>query len=115
MSWDYNNPPRLFQLFMFESLVRPDAASAAITLDPRDALPNKDFVVRYAVDGDRPAVGVVTHRADDGGYLLMTLQPGQLDQQLEQRVPRDLCFLVDVSGSMSGKPLAKDKEAMQKF
>lgn len=96
-------------------LARPDATSAAITLDPSDALPNKDFVVRYAVDGERPAVGVVTHRADDGGYLLLTLQPGQLDQQLEKRVPRDLCFLVDVSGSMKGKPLAKVKEAIQKF
>jgi Ca-activated chloride channel homolog len=96
-------------------LVRPDASTAAITLDPNDAIPNKDFVVRYAVDGERPAVGVVTHRADDGGYLLLTLQPGQLDQQLEKRVPRDLCFLVDVSGSMRGAPLAKVKEAMQKF
>jgi Ca-activated chloride channel homolog len=96
-------------------LARPDATSAAITLDPSDAVPNKDFVVRYAVDGERPAVGVVTHRAADGGYLLLTLQPGQLDQQLEQRVPRDLCFLVDVSGSMNGKPLAKVKEAMAKF
>ncbi len=96
-------------------LARPDAASAALTLDPSDAIPNKDFVVRYAVDGERPAVGVVTHRAADGGYLLLTLQPGQLDQQLEQRVPRDLCFLVDVSGSMRGKPMVKVKEAMQKF
>lgn len=96
-------------------LARADAQRATIALDPTDGVPNKDFVVRYAVDGERPAVGVVGHRAADGGYLLLTLQPGQLDQALEQRVPRDLCFLVDVSGSMSGAPLAKVKEAMSRF
>jgi Ca-activated chloride channel family protein len=97
------------------TIARPTPATAEVVLHPDDALPNKDFVLRYAIDGERPVVGALAHQAADGGYVLLTLQPGRLDQHLDQRVPRDLCFLVDVSGSMHGKPLEQVKAAMRVF
>jgi Ca-activated chloride channel family protein len=92
---------------------RPSPATAAITLASSDSIPNKDFVLRYAVAGAKPEVSAVSHVGTDGGWLLLTLQPAQIEAQLAGRRPRDLCFLVDVSGSMSGAPIAKVREAMR--
>jgi len=94
---------------------RPQPDLAQIALRPEDAIPNKDFVLRYTVAGATPELSVVSHVADDGGYLLLTLQPAQLAVALQERKPRDLCFLIDVSGSMSGQPLDKVREAMREL
>lgn len=92
---------------------RPTPATARVTLQPGDSIPNKDFVLRYAVAGAKPEVAAVSHVGADGGWLLLALQPAQVEAQLAGRRPRDLCFLVDVSGSMRGAPNAKVREAMR--
>ena len=43
------------------------------------------------------------------------LQPRQLDDELAKAPPRELCFIIDVSGSMSGQPTAKVREIMERF
>ncbi len=95
------------------TLTRPTPTTATITLNPADGIPNKDFVLRYSVAGATPEVATVSHVGSDGGWLLLALQPAQIEAQLAARRPRDLCFLVDVSGSMAGQPLAKVREAMR--
>ena len=94
---------------------RPDASTADIRLQAGDAIPNKDFVLRYAVAGNTPEVSAVTHVGADGGWLQLILQPARMAEVLAERRPRDLCFLIDVSGSMSGEPLAKVREAMREM
>ncbi len=95
------------------AMERPTPATATIALAPGDSLPNKDFVLRYAVAGAKPEVAAVSHVGADGGWLLLTLQPAQVAAQLAPRRPRDLCFLIDISGSMHGAPLDKVREAMR--
>jgi Ca-activated chloride channel family protein len=94
---------------------RPTLATAVVALRPDDAIPNKDFVLRYRVAGATPELSAVSHVGGEGGWLLLTLQPAAVAAALGQRQPRDLCFLVDVSGSMSGEPLAKVREAMREL
>ncbi|MCK4283819.1 MAG: VWA domain-containing protein, partial [Candidatus Brocadiae bacterium] len=89
----------------------PSQAAAAIA--PSDAIPNKDFVLKYAVVGAKPEMAVLTHTDPAGrGYFLLMIQP-QEDERLKQSPPREISFLIDVSGSMSGKPMAKVRDAMQ--
>jgi len=95
------------------AIERPTPATATIALKPADSIPNKDFVLRYAVAGAKPEVAAVSHVGADGGWLLLALQPAQVEAQLAGRRPRDLCFLVDVSGSMNGAPISKVREAMR--
>jgi Ca-activated chloride channel homolog len=92
---------------------RGTPATATVVLSAADGIPNKDFVLRYAVAGSKPEVSVVSHVSSDGGWLQLVLQPAQVEAQLAVRRPRDLCFLVDVSGSMRGEPMAKVREAMR--
>lgn len=92
---------------------RTSPAMATVVLSAADGIPNKDFVLRYAVAGSKPEVSVVSHVGGDGGWLQLVLQPAQVEAQLAVRRPRDLCFLIDISGSMSGPPLDKVREAMR--
>jgi Ca-activated chloride channel family protein len=77
-----------------------------------EAIPNKDFELKYKVVGAKPETAILAH-ADSGrdGYFLLMVQPKE-DAALQTLAPRELVFLVDVSGSMSGEPTAKVRQAM---
>ena len=89
----------------------PSGAHAAIV--PADSIPNKDFVLEYAVVGAKPEMAVLAHTDPAGrGYFMLMIQP-QEDERLRASPPREISFLIDVSGSMRGNPMAKVREAMQ--
>ncbi|MBN1297801.1 VWA domain-containing protein, partial [bacterium] len=90
----------------------PDGTET-ITLDPADTLPNKDFIVRYDVTGQRPEAAVLAHRSDTGGFFTLMLQPqGMFD--IGEVTAKEMIFVVDCSGSMSGAPIAQAKALMRK-
>lgn len=94
--------------------------AAQVTLSPDDTLPNKDFMLRYKVVGNKPEMALLAHTnagARDAarcgsGYFMLMIQPKE-DERLAKSPPREMVFLVDVSGSMSGAPTAKVVDAMQ--
>jgi Ca-activated chloride channel family protein len=89
---------------------------AAAMLSPADSVPNKDFVLRYDVVGDKPEMAVLTHATPGrDGYFMLMVQPKEMEEELKKAPPREVCFLIDVSGSMSGEPTAKVIDAMQRF
>ena len=84
-----------------------------VSLAPTDTLPNKDFVLRYRVAGDRIKSAFMTHRDERGGFFTLMLYPPQ-DLHDLKRQPLELVFVLDCSGSMSGRPLAEAKAAVQR-
>ena len=96
-------------------LKRLGASGAVAEISPADSIPNKDFVMKYAVVGEKPEMAVLAHsKGADQGYFMLMIQP-KLDAELVKAPPREVVFLVDVSGSMSGEPTEKVKEAMRHF
>lgn len=93
---------------------------AKIKLSAADTLPNKDFVLRYAVVGKKPEMAMLAHTGNysadvqklGNGYFMLMIQP-QEDERLTKSPPREIVFLVDVSGSMSGEPTGKCIDLMQ--
>jgi Ca-activated chloride channel family protein len=74
-----------------------------------DAALDRDIVIRWAVPRQRPGCSIRTMRpaaaqgtAGDTAYGLLTIVPPTAHGE---PFPRDLVLLLDVSGSMSGKPL----------
>ncbi|HIK95215.1 MAG TPA: VWA domain-containing protein [Planctomycetes bacterium] len=82
-----------------------------VTLSSRDAIPNKDFVLRYKVAGDQIKTAMLTHEDDHGKYFTMMLYP-PADLAQVQRSPMEMVFVLDCSGSMRGKPIAQAKAAI---
>ena len=84
-----------------------------VTLDPGDAIPNKDFVLRYRVAGGTIKTSLLTHQATGGGYFTLMLFPPHALAGLK-RQPLELVFVLDCSGSMSGTPLKQAKAAVER-
>lgn len=84
-----------------------------ITLSSKDAIPNRDFVMRWSVAGAETRFGVLAHAANGNGYFSLTMQP-PLAPSDEQVTPREITFILDISGSMMGLPIDLSKELIER-
>ncbi len=91
---------------------RPDDRRARVTLKDQATIPNKDFILRYDVAGKKIEDALLTHSSDRGGFFTLILQPPER-VTAEDVTPKELVFVLDTSGSMSGFPIEKAKETMK--
>jgi len=84
-----------------------DTQCAVVELHPHDAIPDRDFILRWRVAGAEIRAGLVAHRTDECGgrgyfsaFLVPLLDPSDADV-----TPREVTFILDTSGSMGGQPL----------
>ncbi len=91
---------------------RPDDHRALVRLKDQATIPNKDFILRYDVAGKKISDALLTHAGDKGGFFTLILQPPE-KVTAEDVTPKELVFVLDTSGSMSGFPIEKAKETMK--
>jgi Ca-activated chloride channel homolog len=87
------------------------AQKRTIKLNSLDSIPNKDFVLRYKVAGKTLKSALVTHSDQRGGFFTLMLYPPESITSLK-RSAMEMIFVMDCSGSMSGEPIAKAKDAV---
>ena len=87
--------------------------SSRITLSEADGIPNRDFVLRWSVGGSEMQFGTVAHSEGSGGYFTLMVQP-PLAPRVDQVSPREITFIMDVSGSMSGLPVETSKNLVRR-
>jgi Ca-activated chloride channel family protein len=76
---------------------------------------NRDYVLRYRLDGDEIETGLLLYEDPSGqgdNYFLLMAQPPKRTAP-RAWVPREYIFVIDVSGSMSGFPLDTAKQIMR--
>ncbi len=86
---------------------------AEIALHPIDSVPNKDFVLRLRAKGERAETGVLSYHDGKDGYLTVLLHP-KLDLEERDLTSREMIFVLDSSGSMSGEPIAAAKSVIRR-
>lgn len=91
---------------------RPGLSRALVRLKDKAVIPNKDFILKYDVVGRTIESALLTHRAQRGGFFTVILQPPER-VTVEDVTPKELVFVLDTSGSMSGFPIEKAKETMK--
>ena len=80
-----------------------------IEFDAGQVLDDRDFVLRYRFDGEAMNSGLMTHwDVDDGGYFNLLIEPPS-EPGLAAKLPREMVFLLDCSGSMNGLPMRASK------
>jgi Ca-activated chloride channel homolog len=72
---------------------------------------NRDFILRYGLAGREIASGLLLYEGVDENFFLVMAEPPQA-VQLDEVPPREYIFVLDVSGSMHGFPLATAKKLM---
>jgi Ca-activated chloride channel family protein len=90
-----------------------NATTATFALDPAERQgADRDFRLRYRLQGDRVEAGLMLYRGQDENFFLLMLEPPKR-VELERVPPREYVFVLDVSGSMDGYPLATAKALLR--
>ncbi len=89
-----------------------DKTRAVVKLKEKKTIPNKDFVLVYQTASERIEDAVLTHTDPRGKFFTLVLQPPKRVRK-QMIVPKELVFVIDKSGSMSGFPIETAKEAMR--
>ncbi len=75
---------------------------------------NRDYILKYRLTGNKIQSGLLLSENDKENFFLLMLQPPKRVEP-KQIPPREFIFIVDVSGSMRGKPLDISKDMMRKL
>ncbi len=95
-------------------LTRPSASQAQVQLPRSGQLPNRDFVLRYAVGGSTPDAALFATRDAQRGHFSLVLQPPAVERD-DDIAPRHLTLLVDTSSSMRGRPMAQARALVERL
>ncbi len=95
-------------------LKRPTDSAARITFAATNEVPSSDFRLMYDVGSERVGASVLSYRSDvsDEGYFLLLVSP-DIQRTAAAPVPKTVVFVVDRSGSMSGKKIEQAKGALK--
>lgn len=98
---------------LYHPIVVTDAEdSKAITLADGDVPADRDFVLEWVPKAfSAPAASLFAEQRGDDVYLFGMLTPPTAEQQA-QRLPRDVVFVIDTSGSMGGTSIGQAKAGL---
>ncbi len=82
-----------------------------ITLAGGKTIPNKDFILAWEQSADTVEHASFVHSGDLGGFMSVIVEPPARINDAHA-APRELIFVLDTSGSMSGFPIEKAKAVM---
>jgi Ca-activated chloride channel family protein len=93
---------------------RPDKNHAVIKYEKQNEVPSSDFRLFYDIAKGKLGASVLSYRPDQGddGYLMLLASP-QIKAKQEERPKKTVIFVVDRSGSMSGKKIEQVREALK--
>ncbi len=82
-------------------VTRKSERSAVVGFEQNRSILNRDFILYYTISEKDFGINLLTHRvAGDDGYFMLMISPSA-EAAREQSLPKDVCFVVDTSGSMA--------------
>lgn len=93
---------------------RSSDKEATVIFEKQQALLDRDFQLYYTAGTKDIGITTLTHRhgPDGPGYFMLLASP-RAELSKSAQVPRDIVFVLDTSGSMSGKRLVQAKAALK--
>ena len=93
-------------------VLRHASKSATIGLEQDQLSAHKDFELFYSAEKSDLGMSLLTYRKPgQDGYFMLFASPG-FDTGKRQSVAKDVIFVLDTSGSMSGKKMDQAKKAL---
>ncbi len=97
-----------------EIVWKEEGDSYVVSLKSVTTAMNKDFYLTWAaVDMQKPTAALLKESLEGEEYLsLMVMPPQKIDSS--HVLPRDMIFVIDTSGSMSGESMSQAKKSLRK-
>lgn len=108
-----NTPIRSIYSPTHEVEIRRDGdRRATVGFEAKDARPDIDFKLIVTREPDPIGISLLTYRdRGNDGYFMLLASPGA-EVASEKIQPKDICFVLDTSGSMAGAKLEQAKKAL---
>src|SRR6185369_12519947 len=96
------------------NIERPDSKHAVIKIEAKDTIPTNDFRLLFDSSDGQLGASIVSYKpeASDDGFFLLLASP-EIKAATADRPAKNVIFVVDRSGSMSGKKIEQAKEALK--
>ena len=93
---------------------RADNKHAVVKFEASNSVPTADFRLLFDTSDGKLGASVISYRPEksDEGFFLLLASP-QIEQMSSDREKKTVIFVVDRSGSMSGKKIEQAKEALK--
>jgi uncharacterized protein YegL len=115
-SLEINSPIDLKNIFSPShkiSISKDSERKARLSFEGAGADTQKDFLLYYSLSEKDFGLSLLTHREPGkDGYFLMLISP-KSNVGEQERVAKDIVFVLDTSGSMSGEKIEKAKAALK--
>jgi Ca-activated chloride channel homolog len=92
--------------------VTGDEKKKSITLADGRTIDNRDFVLHYQLAGKNTQPAFLTHNDSQEGYFSLLIEP-PASPKSKNITAREMVFVLDTSGSMSGQPIDASKVFMR--
>lgn len=87
--------------------------NATVGFEAHDIRPDTDFKLIFSRKETPLGIDLLTYRLSPGdGYFMLLASPGTEDPGKSVSIPKDVCFVLDTSGSMAGAKMEQAKKAM---
>lgn len=94
-----------------EAIVKREGANrAAIEWSAENIVPERDLQIYYSTSSEKYDLRVLTYRTVGDGYFVMLLAPN--GGQKPPKLPKQVVFVFDRTGSMAGDKIKQAKEAL---
>ncbi|QDS97846.1 VIT domain-containing protein [Adhaeretor mobilis] len=93
---------------------RPSDKQAVVTVEQKNVIPDADFRLFFDSASDDIGASLISYKPDAGepGYFLLLASP-KLQIEEARPTPKTVVFVVDRSGSMSGKKIEQARGALK--
>ncbi len=94
------------------SVRKEGSGQAAVGYEEKNVKPDKDFILYYSLSQDEIGLSFMNWEGPDEKYFMLLASPSFVSPK-EKVLNKNLIFVIDSSGSMSGKKIKQAKEAVR--